>query len=341
MGGSTENSAFQKTFNPHDLSRVPGGSSGGSAAAVAAGMAPYALGSDTGGSIRQPASFCGVAGLKPTYGAVSRYGLVAFASSLDQIGPIARSVADVEIVFKVIAGRDIKDSTSVDAKLYSDSVEDIKGLKVGLPAEYFSEGITVSVKEIVDQAVAKLKERGVQVHEISLPHTSYALPVYYMVATSEASSNLARYDGMRYGSRKDEAENLSAAYSQTRGSKFGAEIKRRIMLGTYALSAGYYDAYYLQAQKVRALLKEDFERAFETVDVILAPVSPFPAFKIGERVDDPLSMYLADVYTVSANLTGLPALAVPFGKAGNLPVGIQLIGRAFEEKTILDVGKMI
>ena len=340
MGSSTENSAFGPTYNPHDLTRVPGGPSGGSAAAVAVGMSVYALGSDTGGSIRQPASFCGVVGLKPTYGAVSRYGLIAFASSLDQIGPITKTVEDAEIVFGAISGKDPLDSTSVESKSQIPiSKSQIKSLKIGVPKEYFVKGIDPEVEKIIKGAVKKYERMGAKIIEVSLPHTAYALPAYYIINPSEASANLARYDGVKYGFSKKE-KSLLDVYLQSRKEGFGAEVRRRIMLGTYALSAGYYEAYYLRAQKVRTKVINDFEKVFEKVDVLLAPVSPFLPFKIGERIEDPLAMYLVDVYTVSINLAGLPALSLPVGRVGKLPVGLQIIGRPFEENRILEVAKI-
>ncbi len=348
MGSSTEHSAFKTTHNPHDLERVPGGSSGGSAAAVGGGECCFSLGSDTGGSIRQPASFCGVVGLKPTYGAVSRYGLIAFASSLDQIGPITKNVEDCEIVFNVIKGKDPRDSTSVETQLLNHSVaQSLGNLVIGIPKEYFTEGIASEVREVIERAIKKIEKEGVKIEEISLPHTKYALACYYIVATSEASANLARYDGIRYGmsyeisNLKSQISNLMDVYLKTRGKGFGQEVKRRIMLGTYALSAGYYEAYYLRAQKVRTLIKQDFEKNFEKVDFILTPVSPFLPFKIGEKIDDPLKMYLSDIFTVSSNLAGLPALSLPCGKVGVLPVGVQIIGKPFSEPAIFQLGKFL
>ena len=345
MGASTENSAFGPTRNPHDLSRVPGGSSGGSAAAVAANLACYALGSDTGSSVRQPASFCGIVGLKPTYGAVSRYGLIAFASSLDQIGPITKTVGDCKIVFDAIRGKDEMDSTSVEISKIGNWKLEIENLRIGIPKEYFIQGIDSDVERIVREAVKKYEKAGAKIVEISLPHTEYALPCYYIIAPSEASANLARYDGIKYGystisDKKKEKDNLLDVYFQSREEGFGDEVRRRIMLGTYALSAGYYEAYYLRAQKVRTLIKEDFEKAFEKVDVIFTPVSPTPAFKLGEKIDDPLTMYLCDILTVAVNLAGLPAVSIPVGKIGKLPVGLQIIGGPFEEDKILAVGEM-
>ncbi|MEA3334778.1 MAG: Asp-tRNA(Asn)/Glu-tRNA(Gln) amidotransferase subunit GatA [Chloroflexota bacterium] len=339
MGSSTENSAYVTTHNPWDLDRVPGGSSGGSAAAVAAGECLAALGSDTGGSVRQPASLCGVVGLKPTYGRVSRYGLIAFASSLDQIGPLARDVTDAALLLNVIAGYDPGDSTSVNLPLpdYTASLgQGVKGLRIGVPREFFVEGIQAEVAGATRAAIALLEELGAQVQEISLPHTDLALPVYYLLAPAEASANLARYDGVRYGFRHPDATTMWQGFTMSRGQGFGDEVKRRIMLGTYALSAGYYDAYYLKAQQVRTLLKRDFEKAFQQVDIIAAPTSPTTAFRIGERTDDPLSMYLADIFTLSLNLAGNCGISLPCGfDQEGLPVGLQLIGPAFGEETVL------
>ncbi len=323
MGSSTEYSAFFPTKNPWDLERVPGGSSGGSAAAVAADMCCYALGSDTGGSVRQPASFCGLVGLKPTYGAVSRCGLIAFASSLDQIGCLTKTAADAQIVFEAIKGKDPMDSTSVEISETRVSVK-ASELKIGLPKEYFVKGLEPGVEKVVRKAIKRLEEAGAKIEEITLPNTRYLIPVYYLICTSEASANLARYDGVRYGLAK----------------VFGPEVKRRIMLGVFALSAGYYDAYYLKAQKVRTLIIEDFKRAFEKVEAILTPTAPSPAFKLGEKKSDPLEMYLNDIFTVSANLAGLPAVSAPAGFSGKLPVGVQLIGRPFEENKILEIAKI-
>jgi aspartyl-tRNA(Asn)/glutamyl-tRNA(Gln) amidotransferase subunit A len=341
MGSSTENSAYRPVHNPRDKSRVPGGSSGGSAAAVAAGMAVATLGSDTGGSIRQPASFCGVVGLKPTYGRVSRYGLIAFASSLDHIGPFANTVKDAAIVLRTIAGRDPMDSTSADMRVpnYVAELETpVTGLRVGVATEYFGDGLDPEVRTAVEAAIQKLAELGCEIVPVSLPHTEYAIPTYYIVATAEASSNLARYDGVRYGFRARNARTLSDMYRQTRDGGFGMEVKRRIMLGTYVLSAGYYDAYYLKAQKVRTLLTHDFDEAFKKVDVIAAPTCPTPAFRLGEKVNDPLAMYLADIYTVTANLAGIPGISVPCGENHEkLPIGLQLFGRHFDEATVLRV----
>jgi len=345
MGSSTENSAFGPTKNPHDITRVPGGSSGGSAAAVAAEMCLFSLGSDTGGSIRQPASFCGVVGLKPTYGAVSRYGLIAFASSLDQIGPITKTVEDTEIVFEAIKGKDLLDSTSVESEIENQKLK-IENLRIGVPKEYFIKGIDKGVEKIIRLAIKKYTDLGVKIEEINLPHAEYALPCYYIIAPSEASANLARYDGIKYGysisnnPTIQQSNNLIDVYLESREDGFGDEVRRRIMLGTYALSAGYYDAYYLRAQKVRTLIKEDFELAFKKVDVILTPVTPTVAFKIGEKISDPLQMYLSDIFTVSVNLAGLPAVSLPCGKIGNLPVGLQIIGKPFHEFEILEIAKI-
>ena len=339
MGSSTENSAFGPVRNPWDTSRVPGGSSGGSAVAVSAGMAMGALGSDTGGSIRQPASLCGVVGLKPTYGRVSRYGLIAFGSSLDQIGPFANSVEDAAQILSVIAGRDANDSTSsnVDVEDYAASLNgNISGLRIGVPGEYFGAGLDSEVKQAIDQAIKKLEEAGARIVDVSLPHTEYAVPVYYLIATAEASANLARFDGVRYGLRAEEATTLKSMYSRTRDQGFGAEVKRRIMLGTYALSAGYYDQYYGKAQKVRSLIERDFREAFEKCDVIATPTAPTPAFKLGDKTNDPLEMYLSDIYTITANLAGVPGLSMPCGlSSSGLPIGIQLIGKHFDEARLL------
>ncbi len=345
MGSSTENSAFGVTKNPCDLERVPGGSSGGSAAAVADNMCVCALGSDTGGSIRQPSSFCGIIGLKPTYGAVSRYGLMAHASSLDQIGPMAKTVEDCRILFDAIKGKDEMDSTSVESKFFCMMREKFKvhGLKLGIPKEYFVKGMDAGVEKVVGEAIEYYQKMGAEIKEITLPHAEYALPVYYIIVTSEASSNLARYDGIRFGKSeiKDDRGilNLMDYYLRVRGDGFGEEVKRRIMLGTYSLSSGYYDAYYLRAQKVRTLIRLDFERAFEEVDFILTPVSPTTAFKIGEKVEDPVSMYLSDIFTVSINLAGLPALSLPCGNVNGLPVGLQIIGRPFGEENIFNLAQ--
>lgn len=341
MGSSTENSAFFTTRNPWNLERVPGGSSGGPAAAVAAGEGIYALGSDTGGSIRQPAGFCNIVGLKPTYGAVSRYGLVAFASSLDQIGPMTKDVTDCALVLNAIAGHDPRDSTSVHLpkKDYTKAlVPDLKGLRLGIPKEYFAEGIDSDVKEVMKRAIAKLSELGAHVDgEVSLPHTRYALAVYYILAPSEASANLARYDGVKYGFSYQDAKNVWDAMEKTRQYGFGPEVKRRIMLGTYALSAGYYDAYYLKAQKVRTLIRQEFQSAFERFDALITPTSPTPPFKLGEKVEDPLQMYLSDVCTIPINIAGVPAISIPAGFSFGLPVGMQIIARPFGEETILRI----
>ncbi len=338
MGSSTENSGSHTTHNPWDIERIPGGSSGGSAAAVAADECIAALGSDTGGSIRQPASFCGVVGLKPTYGRVSRYGLVAFASSLDQIGPITKNITDAAILMNVIAGRDPLDSTSapVDVPDFTSALgKDIKGLKIGIPKEYFIEGIDPEVEQSVRDAVRHFESLGAIPVEISLPHSGYAVAAYYVIATSEASSNLARYDGVKYGFRA-EGKDLLDMYMKSRAQGFGPEVKRRIMLGTYTLSSGYYDAYYKKAQQVRTLIKNDFENAFNSVDLIVTPTSPTAAFKAGEKTDDPLQMYLADIFTISVNLAGVPAISIPCGfTSGNLPIGLQLIGKHFDEESLL------
>jgi aspartyl-tRNA(Asn)/glutamyl-tRNA(Gln) amidotransferase subunit A len=337
MGSSCENSAFFATRNPWDTSAVPGGSSGGAAAAVAAAEAVWALGSDTGGSIRQPAAYCGVVGLKPTYGRVSRYGLVAYASSLDQIGPITRDVTDCALVLGAIAGHDGRDSTSIDAPVpdYTRAlVPDVKGLKIGLPKEYFVAGMDPAVEKAVYAAIDQLKALGAEYREVAMPHTEYALAAYYLVATAEASSNLARYDGVGFGHR-GEGNDIVAMYKRSRTEGFGEEVRRRIMLGTYALSSGYYDAYYLKALKVRTLIKQDFDKAFDEVDVLVAPIAPTTAFKVGEKVDDPLAMYLQDVCTVPINLAGLPAISLPCGFAAGLPIGLQIIGRPLGEEIIL------
>ena len=341
MGSSNENSAWRPVHNPRDLTRVPGGSSGGAAAAVAADMAVATLGSDTGGSIRQPASFCGVVGLMPTYGRVSRYGLIAFASSLDHIGPLTKTVKDAAIVLSTIAGCDPMDSTSVDLPVpdyVAELDKPVRGLKVGIAKEYFGEGLDPEVRSAVEAAIQKLAGLGCEVMPVSLPHTKYAIPTYYIVATAEASANLARFDGVRYGFRARDAHTLSEMYRRTRDQGFGQEVKRRIMLGTYALSAGYYDAYYLKAQKVRTLLAQDFEEAFKKVDAIVTPTSPTAAFKLGEKVDDPLAMYLADIYTVTADLAGIPGISIPCGETREkLPIGLQILGKHFDEATILRV----
>ena len=340
MGSSTENSAFGPSRNPWNPAYVPGGSSGGSAAAVAADECAAALGSDTGGSIRQPAALCGVVGLKPTYGRVSRYGLVAFASSLDQIGPITKDVTDAAILMNAIAGHDPSDSTSANVPVpdYMKALkkQDVKKLRIGLPKEYFAEGLHPEVDQAVRQAVAVLQELGGDIKEISLPTTGAAVAAYYLIATAEASSNLARYDGVKYGLRAKQSKDLLDMYMKTRQEGFGPEVKRRIMLGTYALSAGYYDAYYGKAQAVRTLIRRDFEAAFKDVDLMATPVTPTPAFKLGEKIQDPLEMYLSDIYTISVNLAGIPAISVPCGfSKGGLPIGLQLIGRPFEEDIVL------
>jgi aspartyl-tRNA(Asn)/glutamyl-tRNA(Gln) amidotransferase subunit A len=344
MGSSTENSAFQITRNPWDTSRTPGGSSGGSAAAVAAAMAPLAVGSDTGGSIRQPAAFCGVVGIKPTYGRVSRYGLVAFASSLDQLGPLASDVAGAASLLEVIAGHDSQDSTSVDRPVpeYARTLEQpLTGLRIGLAREHFVAGLDAEVAAVTRGAADVYRSLGAQVVDVTLPHSKYAVAAYYLIAPSEAASNLARYDGVHYGHRAAKFDGLIDMYAASRGEGFGAEVKRRIMLGNYALSAGYYDAYYLKALKVRRLIRGDFDRAFQACDVLLSPVAPTPAFKVGELVDDPLAMYLSDIYTLSANLAGLPGISLPGGfSSGGLPIGIQLLGPPFAEETLLRAARM-
>jgi aspartyl-tRNA(Asn)/glutamyl-tRNA(Gln) amidotransferase subunit A len=336
MGSSNENSAFRPVHNPRDLTRVPGGSSGGSAAAVAADMA---LGSDTGGSIRQPAAFCGVVGLMPTYGRVSRYGLIAFASSLDHIGPLTKTVKDAATVLRAIAGRDAMDSTSADVRVpdyVAELEKPVRGLKLGVAKEYFGEGLDEEIRHAAQAAIDRLKGLGCEVIPVSLPHTPYAIPAYYLIATAEASSNLARYDGVRYGHRAAGVKSLSEMYRRTRDEGFGAEVKRRIMLGTYALSAGYYDAYYIKAQKVRTLLARDFEEAFTKVDAIVTPTTPTAAFRLGEKSDDPLAMYLADIYTVTADLAGIPGISIPCGETKEkLPIGLQILGKHFDESTIL------
>ncbi|MFQ5592851.1 MAG: Asp-tRNA(Asn)/Glu-tRNA(Gln) amidotransferase subunit GatA [Anaerolineae bacterium] len=339
MGSSTENSAFCATRNPWDLDRVPGGSSGGSAAAIAADEAIFALGTDTGGSIRQPASLCGVVGLKPTYGRVSRYGVIAFASSLDQIGAITKTVRDAALVLNGIAGYDPCDSTSVNRPVPDYAAElngEIRGMRLAVPREYFVEGMEAGVESAVRAALDTLVDLGAEVREVSLPHTEYALPTYYLIAPAEASANLARYDGVRFGLSVP-ADEMWEGFRQTRGQGFGPEVKRRIMLGTYALSAGYYDAYYKKAQQVRTLIQQDFDEVFQSCDVVVAPTSPTTAFRLGERVDDPLQMYLSDIFTLSVNLAGLPGVSVPCGFSNGLPVGVQFIGRPFEEATLLRV----
>ncbi len=345
MGSSNENSAYGPVRNPRALDRVPGGSSGGSAAAVAAGMAVATLGTDTGGSIRQPASFCGVVGVLPTYGRVSRYGLIAFASSLDRIGPLTNTVADAATVLGVMAGYDPLDATSSHEPVPDYAAElakPVKGLKIGVPAEYFADGLDPEVRAAVEAAIEKLRNDGAEIRPISLPHTRYAVPAYYVLATAEASSNLARFDGVRYGYRAPDANTLSAMYRHTRDGGFGAEVKRRILLGTYALSAGYYDAYYKKAQQVRTLLTRDFLQAFSEVDAIVTPVAPTPAFKIGEKTDDPVAMYLADIYTVTASLAGICGISVPCGTSSEgLPIGVQILGKHFAEGTVFRAGAAI
>lgn len=342
MGGSTENSYFKQTRNPWDTERVPGGSSGGSAASVACGEAVFALGSDTGGSIRQPAAFCGVVGMKPTYGAVSRFGLVAFASSLDQIGPLTRDVTDCALVLNAITGYDAMDSTSaaIDYPDYTKAlVNNVKGLKLGIPREYISEGINDEVKNKILEAVETFQRLGAECEEFSFPVTEYAIPAYYLISSAEASSNLARYDGVKYGYRAGKFTDLLDLYRQTRSEGFGTEVKRRIMLGTYALSSGYYDAYYKKALQVRTLIRKGFDEAFCKYDIVIGPTAPTTAYKIGEKVDDPLAMYLGDIYTVSANIAGLPGLVIPCGfDRDNLPVGLQLMGKPFDEATLLRAG---
>ena len=341
MGSSNENSAFGPVRNPWDRERIPGGSSGGSAVAVASGLVPVSLGSDTGGSIRQPAALCGIVGLKPTYGRVSRYGLIAFASSLDQIGPFTRTSADAAVILGVLAGPDPRDATAAPEPVpaYASALTgDVSGLRVGVPQSLFGDGVDQEVLTAVEEALRVLSSLGATLVDVELPHAGHAIPVYYLVATAEASSNLARYDGVRYGYRAPEARTLQSMYFRTRDEAFGPEVKRRIMLGTYVLSAGYYDAYYLKAQQVRTLIRQDYERAFATVDVVAMPTSPTPPFRLGEKTDDPLQMYLADVFTVSANLSGLPALSIPCGFSKQcLPIGVQFTGRAFDEPTLLRV----
>ena len=340
MGSSTENSAFQKTANPWDLTAVPGGSSGGSAAAVAAGEVPFSLGSDTGGSIRQPASYCGVVGMKPTYGRVSRYGLVAFASSLDQIGPITRNVEDNAYLLQAIAGIDPMDGTSAHIEVpdFTKALTgDIKGLKIAVPKEYLGEGVSPEVRQSVLDSLKVLESLGASYEEVSLPHSKYALSTYYILSSSEASANLSRFDGVRYGHRTENAENLLEMYKKTRAEGFGDEVKRRIMLGTFALSSGYYDAYYKKAQKVRTLIKNDFEKVFDQYDVIVGPTAPTPAFKMGEKMSDPLTMYANDILTIPVNLAGVPGISVPNGFSNGLPLGLQIIGKHFDESTVYKV----
>jgi len=345
MGSSNENSGFHPVRNPHDHSRVPGGSSGGSAAVVAAGMAVASIGSDTGGSIRQPAAFCGVVGMKPTYGRVSRYGLIAFASSLDHVGPIGKTVKDTALMLQRMAGHDPLDSTSANVAVpdYDSYIgQPVAGMKIGVPKEYFGEGLDSEVRAAVDAAIQELAKADCEIVPISLPHTEYAIPTYYVVATAEASSNLARYDGVRYGVRAKDGKSLLEMYRRTRDTGLGTEVKRRIMLGTYALSAGYYDAYYLKAQRVRSLLARDFDNAFRGVDVLVTPTTPTVAFRLGEKTDDPLAMYLADIYTVTANLAGIPGISVPCGKnREGLPIGVQLLGKYFDEPALLRVAHSI
>jgi aspartyl-tRNA(Asn)/glutamyl-tRNA(Gln) amidotransferase subunit A len=344
MGSSTETSACGPTRNPHDVARVPGGSSGGSAAAVAAGFAPLAIGSDTGGSIRQPASYCGVVGMKPTYGRVSRYGLVAFASSLDQIGPFAERVCDAGLLLSVIAGPDPRDSTCAgmpfadERDAYAGAVN---GLRIGVPAEYFGEGLADSVRAAIEAVIGSLSRRGATIVEVSLPNVQYAIATYYILCTAEASSNLARYDGVKYGYRAEKQSDLIDMYRATREEGFGPEVKRRIMLGTYVLSSGYYDAYYLKAARVRTLIARDFEQAFESCDALVSPVAPTPAFRIGEKTNDPLQMYLNDIYTVSANLAGIPGISIPCGDENGLPIGVQFMAPRWREDTLLRLGAAV
>ena len=341
MGSSCETSAFHPTYNPWDLRRVPGGSSGGAAASVASGQVPFAIGSDTGGSIRQPAALCGVVGMKPTYGLVSRYGLIAFASSLDQIGPLTRTVYDNAMVLDIIAGHDPMDATSVNRKSESISATltgDIKGRKLGVPSEYFGNGIDEGVKNLVKDAIKILEREGAEIVKVSLPHTKYALSCYYIIAPSECSSNLARYDGVKYGHSFLGTDNMWQAMENSRGEGFGQEVKRRMMIGTYALSSGYYDAYYLKAQKVRTLIKQEFDEVFQQVDAIISPTSPTTAFEVGEKIGDPLSMYLSDILTIPANMAGLPGMSVPCGFVDDLPVGLQIIGPRFSESRIYNIG---
>ena len=344
MGSSNENSVFGPVRNPVDTERVPGGSSGGSAAAVAAELCDAALGTDTGGSIRQPAAFCGVIGLKPTYGRVSRFGLTAFASSFDSIGPFANNIHDAAMILETISGKDEKDSTSSDLPVpfYSTRLDQSDKLKIGIPKEYFGEGLASDIRTAIENAISKLKINGFEIIDISLPHTEYTIATYYLLTTAEASSNLARYDGTRFGYRSDEFDALSSMYKKSRSKGFGSEVKRRIMLGTYVLSAGYYDAYYRKAQKVRRLIKNDFDEAFKQVDVILTPTTPTTAFKIGEKSNDPLQMYLSDIYTTSANLAGIPGISIPIGKDSyNLPIGLQLLANQFEEAKLFQAANSI
>jgi aspartyl-tRNA(Asn)/glutamyl-tRNA(Gln) amidotransferase subunit A len=345
MGSSTENSGFFTTHNPWNFEYVPGGSSGGSAAAVAAGLAPFSLGEDTGGSVRMPAGFCGITGLKTTYGRVSRYGLIPLVSSFDTIGPMARSVYDVALVLQTIAGHDPKDSTSrvEPVQHYSESLkkaEDLRGLRIGIPKEYFVEGLDAEVDASLRAAIKEIESLGAETVEVSLPHTQYAIPVYYLILFAEASSNLAKYDGIRFGLSEQNVDNLMDVYLKTREKGFGAETKRRIMLGTFALSAGYYDAYYLKAQKVRTLIRQDFQKAFETCDALITPVAPTTAFRIGEKITNPLDMYLSDVHVVAVNLAGIPALSVPCGISNGLPIGMQIMGPHLSEEMLLRIGHM-
>ena len=345
MGSSNENSAYGPVLNPRDLSRVPGGSSGGSAAAVAADFAAATLGTDTGGSIRQPAAFCGVVGVLPTYGRVSRYGLIAFASSLDRVGPLTKTVKDAASVLQVIAGKDVMDATSSSRPVddyVGDLTKPVEGLRIGVPEEYFGEGLDSEIRRAIDATIDGLKMAGCVVKPVSLPHTKYAIPTYYVIATAEASSNLSRFDGVRFGLRAEEANTLSAMFRKTRDQGFGAEVKRRILLGTYALSAGYYDAYYRKAQQVRTLLTRDFMTAFADVDVLVAPVTPTPAFKLGEKTDDPVQMYLEDIYSVAASLAGICGISVPCGQTKDgLPIGVQIMAKHFDEATMLRVGQAV
>jgi aspartyl-tRNA(Asn)/glutamyl-tRNA(Gln) amidotransferase subunit A len=344
MGSSNENSVFGPVRNPVDTERVPGGSSGGSAAAVAAGLCDAALGTDTGGSIRQPAAFCGAIGLKPTYGRVSRFGLTAFASSFDSIGPFANNIYDAALILETIAGKDENDTTSSNLLMpsFSTHFNQTQKLRIGIPKEYFSEGLNTEIQQAIETQISKLKEKGFELIDIYLPHTEYTIAAYYLLTTAEASSNLARYDGTRFGYRSDEFESLSTMYKNSRSQGFGSEVKRRIMLGTYVLSAGYYDAYYRKAQKVRRLIKSDFDEAFKQVDVILTPTTPTTAFKIGEKSDDPLQMYLSDIYTTSANLAGIPGISIPIGEDSNkLPIGLQILANQFEEEKLFQLANFL
>lgn len=344
MGSSNENSVFGPVRNPVDIERVPGGSSGGSAAAVAAGLCDAALGTDTGGSIRQPAAFCGVIGLKPTYGRVSRYGLTAFASSFDSIGPFANNIYDAALILETISGKDENDTTSSNRPVpsFTNKINHNQKLRIGIPKEYYSEGLNIEIRQAIETQISKLKEKGFEIIDISLPHTEYTIAAYYLLTTAEASSNLARYDGTRFGFRSLEFDSLSSMYKNSRSKGFGTEVKRRIMLGTYVLSAGYYDAYYRKAQKVRRLIKNDFDQAFQKVDVILTPTTPSTAFKIGEKTNDPLQMYLSDIYTTSANLAGIPGISIPIGKdSNNLPIGLQLLANQFEEEKLFQFANIL